>query len=72
MIASVGMSGKVMDSYEESKTARRVVSVIYILIMVFLVAGSYLAQQRNTEYQFQRNVLDTHDIDITVNKPQEY
>lgn len=35
-----------MNSYEKSKKARRIVSVIYLLILAVIVGGSYLSDQR--------------------------
>lgn len=37
-----------MDAYRESKTARRVAAVAYILFMTFIVGGTLLSQQNNT------------------------
>lgn len=38
-----------MNSYEESKKVRRVAAVIYLLVMAFLVGGTYLSQQKKAE-----------------------
>jgi len=35
-----------MNSYEQSKKARRIVSVVYILIMAVVMSGTYLSQQQ--------------------------
>jgi hypothetical protein len=35
-----------MNSYEQSKKARRIVSVVFILIMTVLMGGTYLSQQQ--------------------------
>jgi hypothetical protein len=35
-----------MNNYEQSKKARRIVSVIYILIMAVIMGGTYLSQQQ--------------------------
>ncbi len=35
-----------MNSYEQSKKARRIVSVVYILIMTVIMGGTYLSQQQ--------------------------
>ncbi len=35
-----------MNSYENSKKARRVASVIYLLIMAVILGGTYLSEQR--------------------------
>jgi hypothetical protein len=33
-----------MTAYEESKTARRVAAVIYLVVMAFILGGTYLSQ----------------------------
>lgn len=35
-----------MNNYEQSKKARRIVSVVYLLIMAVIVSGTYLSQQQ--------------------------
>lgn len=35
-----------MNNYEQGKKARRVVSVVYILIMAVIMGGTYLSQQQ--------------------------
>jgi len=35
-----------MNNYEQSKKARRIVSVVYILIMTVIMTGTYLSQQQ--------------------------
>ncbi len=35
-----------MNNYEQSKKARRIVSVVYILIMTVIMSGTYLSQQQ--------------------------
>jgi lipopolysaccharide export system protein LptC len=35
-----------MNNYDQSKKARRIVSVIYILIMAVVMGGTYLSQQQ--------------------------
>ena len=35
-----------MNNYENSKKARRVASVIYLLIMAFILGGTYLSEQK--------------------------
>lgn len=34
-----------MSNYEENKKARRIVAVVYLLVMSILVGGTYLSQQ---------------------------
>ena len=38
-----------MNHYNESKKARRVAAVIYLLIMAFIMTGTYLSEQRKAE-----------------------
>ncbi len=35
-----------MESYEHSKKARRVASVVYLVIMGFIFAGTYISNQQ--------------------------
>jgi hypothetical protein len=35
-----------MNNYEQSKKARRIVSVVYLLIMAVIMGGTYLSQQQ--------------------------
>lgn len=35
-----------MNSYEQSKKARRIVSVVFLLIMTVVMTGTYLSQQQ--------------------------
>lgn len=35
-----------MNAYEQSKKARRIVSVVFILIMTVVMGGTYLSQQQ--------------------------
>lgn len=35
-----------MNNYENSKKARRIVSVIYLLIMAVILGGTYLSEQQ--------------------------
>lgn len=34
------------NNYEQSKKARRIVSVVYLLIMTVIMTGTYLSQQQ--------------------------
>jgi hypothetical protein len=47
-----------MHNYQETKKVRRVAAMIFIIIMTFIVGGSYIAQQEKEnrmpqEYQIQ-------------------
>lgn len=35
-----------MNNYEQGKKARRIISVVYILIMAVVMTGTYLSQQQ--------------------------
>ncbi|WP_292430293.1 hypothetical protein [Methylobacter sp.] len=35
-----------MNNYEQSKKARRIVSMVYLLIMAVVMGGTYLSQQQ--------------------------
>jgi hypothetical protein len=36
----------IMNNYESSKKARRIASVIYLLIMAVILGGTYLSEQQ--------------------------
>lgn len=38
-----------MNHYNESKTARRVAAIIYLLIMSVVMVGTYLSEQKKAE-----------------------
>ncbi|MCK9394698.1 MAG: hypothetical protein M0Q44_03830 [Methylobacter sp.] len=38
-----------MNSYQQSKKARYIVSVVYLLIMAVVMGGTYLSQQQKAE-----------------------
>jgi hypothetical protein len=38
-----------MNHYNESKTARRVTAIIYLLIMSVVMVGTYLSEQKKAE-----------------------
>lgn len=38
--------GKVMSDYEKSKTARRIAAVVYLLVLGFILGGTYLSQRQ--------------------------
>ncbi len=40
-----------MNNYEQSKKARRVASVVYLLIMAIVMGGTYLSQQQKSVAQ---------------------
>lgn len=38
-----------MDNYQQSKKARRIISVVYVLIMTVIMTGTYLSQKQKEE-----------------------
>jgi len=38
--------GAVMSNYEQGKKARRIASVVFLLIMVVILGGTYLSEQQ--------------------------
>jgi hypothetical protein len=40
------MEDFIMNNYENSKKARRIASVIYLLIMAVILGGTYLSEQK--------------------------
>lgn len=47
-----------MSNYEESKKARRVASVVYILIMGFIFIGTYLSNAEKAAAKKESNSID--------------
>jgi len=47
-----------MNNYEQGKTARRIVSVVYILIMAVVMGGTYLSQQQKEADKASQNLAD--------------
>lgn len=39
----------VMNQYEESKTARRVAAIVYLLILAIVMGGTYLSEQEKAD-----------------------
>jgi len=42
-----------MNSYEQSKKARYIASVVYMLIMAFILGGTYLSQQEKEKARLE-------------------
>ncbi|MFU8787567.1 MAG: hypothetical protein ACNA7G_00975 [Methylobacter sp.] len=40
-----------MDNYEQGKKARRIASVVYVLVMAIIMGGTYLSQQQKAAQQ---------------------
>jgi hypothetical protein len=40
-----------MNDYEQSKKARRITAVIYLLIMTVIMTGTYISQQQKENAQ---------------------
>jgi hypothetical protein len=38
-----------MNNYNDSKTARRVAAILYLLIMAVVMTGTYLSEQKKAE-----------------------
>ncbi len=38
-----------MTSYEQSKKARRIAAIVYLLIMTVVLGGTYLSEQEKAE-----------------------
>ena len=48
-----------MRNYQEGKKARRIIAVIFLIIMTIVVGGTYLSQQ-------QKNVSEQETVDLSV------
>lgn len=46
-----------MSDYEKSKKARRIASMIYLLIMAVIMGGTYLSQQQKEAAQKEAQAL---------------
>jgi len=46
-----------MSDYEKSKKARRIASMIYLLIMAVIMGGTYLSQQQKEAAQKEAQTL---------------
>ncbi|MDD5460500.1 MAG: hypothetical protein PHG00_02525 [Methylococcales bacterium] len=46
-----------MSEYEKSKKARRIASVVYLLIMAFVMGGTYLSQQQKEALQKEEQAI---------------
>lgn len=52
-----------MDHYNQSKKARRITSIIYLLILSFIVGGTYLSEQQKqaAKNAAQNTSISTND-----------
>jgi hypothetical protein len=46
-----------MSDYEKSKKVRRIVSVLYLLVMAVIMGGTYLSQQQKEAAKKEAQVL---------------
>ena len=44
-----------MNDYNQSKKARRITAVIYLIIMAVVVGGTYLSEQKKAETKALQN-----------------
>lgn len=44
-----------MNDYNQSKKARRITAVIYLLIMAVILGGTYLSEQKKAETKALQN-----------------
>jgi hypothetical protein len=44
-----------MNSYNESKKARRIAAVVYLIIMAVILGGTYLSEQKKAESKALQN-----------------
>lgn len=49
------LTGLAMNQYEESKKARRIAAIIYLLFMVVVMGGTYLSDQNKAEQKAQQS-----------------
>ena len=58
MIISFKIGALAMSHYNESKKARRIAAVVYLLIMAVILTGTYLSnQQKAAEKEAQNKTL---------------
>lgn len=48
--------GLTMSHYEESKKVRRAAAIIYLLIMAFILVGTYLSEQEKAEQKALQDI----------------
>jgi len=51
-----------MNNYEQSKKARRIASVVYLLVMAVVLGGTYLSQQQKEAGQNSPNQNLTNQL----------
>ncbi len=44
-----------MNSYNQSKKARRIAAVVYLIIMAVILGGTYLSEQKKAENKALQN-----------------
>lgn len=40
-----------MDHYHDSKKARRIAAIVYIIFMLFILGGTYISEQQKAQTQ---------------------
>jgi len=56
LFGPLSLQEAIMNNYEQGKKARRIVSVIYILIMTVVMTGTYLSQQQKEADKVSQNL----------------
>jgi hypothetical protein len=46
-----------MSNYEQGKKARRIASVVYLLIMAVVMGGTYVSQQQKAAEKSEQNIV---------------
>ena len=60
-----------MNNYENSKKARRIASIIYLLIMAVILGGTYLSQQqRESAEKASQKLPASIDTPVVVSDTQ--
>ena len=58
--AFLGLQESIMNSYEQGKKARRIASVVYLLIMAVVMGGTYISQQQKAAVDETSQNLPSH------------
>ncbi len=49
-----------MDNYHNSKKARRIAAIVYIIFMAFILGGTYISEQQKAQAQPQEAKPTSH------------
>lgn len=59
-----------MDSYQKSKKARRIISVVYLLFLAFIMTGTYLSEQEKAKTRQPQSTVVTAPMPFETDTPK--